>query len=75
MASAAPWVAVCSRARAVARLADAVTACGEFDPYNATKSLGMKVVTTLARQLGGHLAATSNPGGRSGSCFAVTFPG
>ena len=46
-----------------------------FDPYQATKSLGMKVVTTLARQLGGHLAATSNSKVCGGSCFAVTFPG
>lgn len=45
----------------------------EFDPGKATKSLGMKVVMTLARQLGGNLAATSNSKGRGGSCFSVTF--
>ena len=44
--------------------------------FDADKStgLGMKVVTTLARQLGGRVEAGLHPSGR-GSCFTVTFPG
>lgn len=37
------------------------------------KGLGMRVVKTLAEQLGGALSATTNPVGR-GTCFTVTFP-
>lgn len=44
-----------------------------FDPSKGMKSLGMKVVTTLADQLGGRLTAGRNPAGR-GSCFTVAFP-
>jgi two-component sensor histidine kinase len=44
-----------------------------FDPEASGKGLGMKVVTTLARQLGGHLLAEANPAGR-GCCFGVVFP-
>jgi len=44
-----------------------------FDPEDSAAGLGMRVVTTLAKQLGGHLATGSNPAGR-GSCFTVGFP-
>lgn len=37
-----------------------------------SEGLGMKVVSTLARQLGGKLSAGANPRGR-GSCFTVAF--
>lgn len=43
-----------------------------FDPSSSTKSLGMKVIMALAKQLGGNLTAENNPGG-SGACFKVTF--
>jgi two-component sensor histidine kinase len=46
----------------------------DFDPLSADKSLGMRVVTSLARQLAGMLQA----GPRSetkGSCFTVRFAG
>ena len=43
----------------------------EFDPATS-QGLGMKVVTALARQLGGTLTAGANPAGR-GSCFTVAF--
>ncbi len=43
-----------------------------FDPSAASKSLGMRVVTTLANQLGGELTAGRRPDG--GSCFKVAFP-
>ena len=44
----------------------------DFDPATS-KGLGMKVVTALANQLGGRLAAGSDPtGGRV--CFTLTFP-
>ena len=42
-----------------------------FDPAAATKSLGMRVVRSLATQLGGELTAGRRPDG--GSCFKVTF--
>ena len=42
-----------------------------FDP-DGTAGLGMKVVTTLARQLGGQLNAQANPAGR-GACFKVAY--
>jgi two-component sensor histidine kinase len=37
-----------------------------------TVGLGMKVVHTLANQLGGHMSAQTNPAGR-GACFKVTY--
>ena len=43
-----------------------------FDPSAASKSLGMRVVTSLANQLGGELTAGHRPDG--GSCFKVAFP-
>ena len=42
-----------------------------FDPQAANKSLGMRVVTSLAKQLGGELTAGRTPSG--GSCFKVAF--
>ncbi|MEO7410302.1 MAG: GAF domain-containing protein [Sphingomicrobium sp.] len=45
----------------------------EFDPGAASKSLGMRVVRSLAKQLGGHLTAGRRPDGSS--CFKVTFSG
>ncbi len=45
----------------------------EFDPAASATGLGMKVLTTLAHQLGGRIAAAVNPLDR-GSCFTVTFP-
>jgi two-component sensor histidine kinase len=44
-----------------------------FDPDKSAKGLGMKVVMTLARQLGGRMSAGPGQSGR-GSCFTVTFP-
>jgi two-component sensor histidine kinase len=46
----------------------------DFDPNKSARGLGMKVVTTLAKQLDGRLEVRSNPDGR-GSCFSVWFPG
>jgi two-component sensor histidine kinase len=43
-----------------------------FDPSAASKSLGMRVVISLARQLGGELTVGRRPDG--GSCFKVAFP-
>ena len=43
----------------------------DFDPAAASKSLGMRVVRSLAKQLGGELTAGRRPDG--GSCFKVTF--
>jgi two-component sensor histidine kinase len=43
-----------------------------FDPVHSSKSLGMKVILALAKQLGGDLSATNNPHG-PGACFKVTF--
>lgn len=45
---------------------------GDFDP-NESGGLGTKVVTTLAKQLGGRIKADPSTTGR-GSCFTVTFP-
>lgn len=42
-----------------------------FNP-DRTAGLGMKVVTTLARQLGGQMNAQANPAGR-GACFKVAY--
>ena len=44
----------------------------DFDPAAASPSLGMRVVTSLARQLGGELTAGRRPDG--GTCFKVAFP-
>jgi len=43
-----------------------------FDPTAASKSLGMRVVNSLARQLGGKFTAGRRPDGSS--CFKVSFP-
>lgn len=44
-----------------------------FDPAAANKSLGMRVVSLLAKQLGGVLTAGRRPDGAT--CFKVAFPG
>ena len=44
-----------------------------FDPYAATAGLGMRVITTLAKQLQGTLEAGPRADG-SGWCFTVRFP-
>ena len=44
-----------------------------FDPAVASKSLGMRVVTSIAEQLDGELTAGRRPDG--GSCFKVVFKG
>jgi two-component sensor histidine kinase len=46
---------------------------GGFD-VEQTSGLGMKVVSTLVRQLGGVMTAQANPGGQ-GACFKVAYPG
>lgn len=58
-----------------------ITVCDEgdglavdFHPSQATKSLGMRVVTSLAEQLQGRLEASNRPE-RNGSCFEVAFSG
>jgi two-component sensor histidine kinase len=43
----------------------------DFSPEGSA-GLGMKVVTTLARQLGGQMTAQANPAGR-GACFKVDY--
>jgi two-component sensor histidine kinase len=43
----------------------------DFDP-SASSGLGMKVVSQLAKQLGGRLAVSENPAGK-GACFQVAF--
>ena len=43
----------------------------DFDPAGARQSLGMRVVTSLAKQLGGELTSGHRPDG--GSCFKVSF--
>lgn len=45
-----------------------------FDPAAATKSLGMRVITSLAQQLGGTIEA-GNRNDRKGSCINVAFAG
>ncbi len=44
----------------------------DFDPAAVSKSLGMRVVRSLAKGLGGELTAGRRPDG--GSCFKVSFP-
>ncbi|MEO6040376.1 MAG: GAF domain-containing protein [Croceibacterium sp.] len=44
----------------------------DFDPATASTSLGMRVVRSLAKQLGGELTAGRSPDGSS--CFKVSFP-
>ena len=44
-----------------------------FDPAAPGKGLGMRVVTSLARQLGGTIGNSPCPDG-AGSCFTVEFP-
>ena len=44
-----------------------------FDPHAATAGLGMRVITTLVRQLEGTLAAGKTATGQ-GACFTVEFP-
>jgi len=44
-----------------------------FDPHAATAGLGMRVITTLAKQLQGTLEAGPRAEG-SGACFTVQFP-
>ncbi|MFC7538126.1 sensor histidine kinase [Sphingomonas sp. GCM10030256] len=44
-----------------------------FDPHSATAGLGMRVITTLVRQLQGTLYAGPRATGR-GACFTVEFP-
>lgn len=46
----------------------------DFDPAASNKSLGMRVVTSLARQLGGTLSAADRED-TPGSCFTVSFTG
>jgi two-component sensor histidine kinase len=43
----------------------------DFDPASARKGLGMRVVVSLARQVGGVLTSGHRPDG--GSCFKVSF--
>jgi two-component sensor histidine kinase len=44
-----------------------------FDPYAGTAGLGMRVITTLVRQLQGTLSAGPRATGH-GACFTVEFP-
>ena len=44
----------------------------DFDPAQASQSLGMRIVRSLAGQLGGELTSGHRPDG--GSCFKVSFP-
>ena len=44
-----------------------------FDPHAATAGLGMRVITTLVKQLHGTLDAGQRPDG-SGACITVKFP-
>ena len=44
-----------------------------FDPKAARPSLGMRIVVSLAQQLGGSLAAGARSDG-DGACFTVEFP-
>ncbi len=44
-----------------------------FNPATSVSGLGMRVVQTLTKQLGGKVTADTNPEGR-GACFKVAFP-
>lgn len=44
-----------------------------FDPAAAKHSLGMRIVISLAKQLGGTLRGANQPHGK-GACFTVSFP-
>ena len=44
-----------------------------FDPDQSVTGLGMRVVTTLTKQLGGRVTACPNPTGR-GARFIIAFP-
>ena len=44
-----------------------------FDPATSVSGLGMRVVQSLTKQLGGKVTADTNPEGR-GACFKVAFP-
>lgn len=44
-----------------------------FEPEKSIRGLGMKVVSVLTKQLGGHMIAGSKPIDR-GSCFTIEFP-
>lgn len=56
-------ITVCDEGRGLAK---------DFDP-NASTGLGMKVVSALAKQLGGQMTAQANPAGK-GACFKVVYP-
>src|SRR3546814_3729932 len=45
----------------------------DFDPAMQKKSLGMRVLTNLAKQLNGTFAMKAAESGK-GACFAITFP-
>lgn len=44
-----------------------------FDPHSAAAGLGMRVITTLVKQLGGNLDAGPRTDG-TGACFTIEFP-
>ena len=44
----------------------------DFDPASERTSLGMRIVATLVKQLGGTLSAGNRPDGK-GACFTVIF--
>ncbi|MGK2911842.1 MAG: sensor histidine kinase [Sphingobium sp.] len=46
----------------------------DFDPSAPSKSLGMRVITSLAQQLQGQITASNRQDG-NGSCFEVAFVG
>jgi two-component sensor histidine kinase len=45
----------------------------DFDPHSSTAGLGMRVITTLVRQLHGTFSAGPRAAGE-GACFSVEFP-
>ena len=44
----------------------------DFDPASERASLGMRIITSLVKQLGGTLTAANRPNGK-GACFTVLF--